>query len=265
MPKCFVIQPFDSDEFDKRYNDILKPIVEEMGLEAYRVDEDPTVTSIISAIEDGIQEAAVCLADISTNNPNVWLELGYARATDCSIVMICSRKHRDRLPFDIQDHAVIFYDSDSPRDFESLKSEIRRRIQATRKQSSRPMQSNENEGTSSSPSHQITKNQALLLAALADGLGETGGTVTAWSLRQSGKNYGLPGYDIEVEFRTLMMLGILEAYQVVDDYQSYEAIRITDYGIRCMKKNLDLFNAITDQKISAPPPVIHNLDDDIPF
>ncbi len=33
MSKCFVIQPFDSAEFDKRYKDILKPAIERMGLE----------------------------------------------------------------------------------------------------------------------------------------------------------------------------------------------------------------------------------------
>jgi len=37
---CFVIQPFDNGKFDKRYNDVFKPTLNEVGLEAYRVDED---------------------------------------------------------------------------------------------------------------------------------------------------------------------------------------------------------------------------------
>ena len=37
---CFVIQPFDHGKYDRRYEEIIKPTVEECGLIAYRVDED---------------------------------------------------------------------------------------------------------------------------------------------------------------------------------------------------------------------------------
>lgn len=43
MAICFVIQPFDSGKFDKRFLDINKPAIESAGLEAYRVDNDPSV------------------------------------------------------------------------------------------------------------------------------------------------------------------------------------------------------------------------------
>jgi hypothetical protein len=35
MATCFVIQPFDSGKFYKRFNDIYKPAIEAAGLEAY--------------------------------------------------------------------------------------------------------------------------------------------------------------------------------------------------------------------------------------
>jgi len=38
MTTCFVIQPFDSGKFDKRFMDVYKPAIEAAGLEAYRVD-----------------------------------------------------------------------------------------------------------------------------------------------------------------------------------------------------------------------------------
>lgn len=31
MEKCFVIQPFDNDKFDKRVEDIFKPAIEKSG------------------------------------------------------------------------------------------------------------------------------------------------------------------------------------------------------------------------------------------
>jgi len=37
MPNCFMIQPFDSGKFDKRFDDVYVPAIEAAGLEAYRV------------------------------------------------------------------------------------------------------------------------------------------------------------------------------------------------------------------------------------
>lgn len=92
MATCFVIQPFDSGKFDKRYDDVYKPAIEAAGLEAYRVDRDPKVEIPIEAIEDGIRNAAICLADITADNPNVWYELGYTFAADRPVVMVCSEE-----------------------------------------------------------------------------------------------------------------------------------------------------------------------------
>jgi hypothetical protein len=72
MQTCFVIQPFDAAKFDKRFDDVYKPAIKDAGLDAYRVDRDPGVEVPIDAIEEGIRTAAICLADITTDNPNVW-------------------------------------------------------------------------------------------------------------------------------------------------------------------------------------------------
>jgi hypothetical protein len=101
MGICFLIQPFDDGGmFDKRYSEVLRPAIEAAGLEPYRVDEDPTVSIPIDEIQRRIGEAAVCLADISNDNPNVWFELGFAIARRKEAVMICS-KSRTRFPFDV--------------------------------------------------------------------------------------------------------------------------------------------------------------------
>lgn len=68
MPTCFVIQPFDSGKFDKRFEDVYRPASESASLEAYRVDKDPAVAIPIDSIEEGIRQAAVCLADITADN-----------------------------------------------------------------------------------------------------------------------------------------------------------------------------------------------------
>ena len=40
MPTCFVIQPFDSGKFDKRFDSVFKPAIKNAGMDAYRVDQE---------------------------------------------------------------------------------------------------------------------------------------------------------------------------------------------------------------------------------
>lgn len=109
MRNCFIIQPFDQ-KFNKRYDDVYKRAVEKAGLEAYRVDQDHSAEVLIEAIEEGIKSSAICLADITLDNPNVWYELGFAYASKKPIVMICSdERQTQKFPFDIQHRSIITY------------------------------------------------------------------------------------------------------------------------------------------------------------
>ena len=85
------------------------------------------VGGTIDRIEEGIREATICLADITTDNPNVWYELGYAFAVDRSVIMVCGEERSGRLPFDIQHRTVIKYTSESKGDFDSLGQKISER------------------------------------------------------------------------------------------------------------------------------------------
>lgn len=116
-PQCFVIQPFNEDN-NQLFEDTIKPAIERARLEAYRVDQDPSVQVPIASIEKKIRESAVCLADITENNPNVWYEVGYARAMARPLVLICSKK-RESFPFDIQHRQIERYGS-SPTGYKEL-------------------------------------------------------------------------------------------------------------------------------------------------
>lgn len=124
MQTCFVIQPFDGGEFDNRYKDIYEPAIRKAGLEAYRVDEDKAVQIPIDSIEEKIKDSAICLADISLDNPNVMFELGYALALDKDVVLICKEDTRNKFPFDIRHRNIIKYKTGSPTDFVKLEKEI---------------------------------------------------------------------------------------------------------------------------------------------
>jgi hypothetical protein len=127
---CFVIQPFDDNIFDKRYNDIFAPAIEAANLEPYRVDKDPKVRKPIDEIESGISNSRLCFAEITTNNPNVGYELGFAFARKKDVVMVCSNEREGGFPFDIQHRKIINYKTSSSSDFDSLKKDITLQIEA---------------------------------------------------------------------------------------------------------------------------------------
>ena len=71
----------------------------------------------------------MCLAEITTDNPNVWFELGFAIASGKEVALVCADS-RQRFPFDIQHRTVIIYKTDSSSDFETLGDSITKRIKA---------------------------------------------------------------------------------------------------------------------------------------
>ena len=77
-----------------------------------------------------IESASICVAEVSTDNPNVWLELGYALALDRPAVILCDKSKRTRLPFDIQHRPVIFYRTDSRSGFDELESKVIKYVQS---------------------------------------------------------------------------------------------------------------------------------------
>lgn len=130
MEKCFMMQPFDRGVFDKRYDDVFGPAIKEAGLEPYRVDRDPSVSIPIDDIEAGIRRSELCLAEITTDNPNVWFELGFAIAVPKEVILVCSEERKTRFPFDVQHRNIIKYKTESPQDFQKLKERITERAKA---------------------------------------------------------------------------------------------------------------------------------------
>ena len=130
MNRCFVIQPFDNGKYDKRYDDVLSPAIKAAGLNPYRVDRDPHVSIPIDDIHSGIESSRICLADISTDNPNVWFELGYAIAAKKTVILICSGERASQFPFDVQHRSIIKYMTESSSDFDCLRDSITDRMKA---------------------------------------------------------------------------------------------------------------------------------------
>ena len=127
---CFVIQPFDNGKFDRRYREIVKPVIESCGLTAYRVDEDYKVDVPVQAIEAKISEASLIIAEITTDSPNVWFEVGFAFAKGRSVILLCSDERTSRIPFDVRHRNFLRYQTGSPDDFDLLRLKLESCIRA---------------------------------------------------------------------------------------------------------------------------------------
>jgi hypothetical protein len=126
---CFVIQPFDGDFYDRLFDEVFAPAILAAGLKPYRVDQDPSSVIPIQTIEQGIKAAAVCFAEISTDNPNVWFELGYSLALGKSLCMVSHE--RSKYPFDVQHRRIVTYKRQAtPSEFDNLQEKITATLKA---------------------------------------------------------------------------------------------------------------------------------------
>lgn len=107
-PLCFVLMPFgkkpdatgDVVDFDQVYQQIIKPAIENAGLECLRADEEMTGGIIHKPMFERLILCEYAVADLTTANANVFYELGLRHAVRrASTVSIFA--DGERLPFDV--------------------------------------------------------------------------------------------------------------------------------------------------------------------
>lgn len=106
----FVIMSFDS-----KYDEVYEAIkaggerVRDKKLLVQRVSEASGDYIITDRIETSIEKAGAIICDVSEISPNVYYELGYARAKKKHIILTAARG--TELPFDVRQYKTNFYDS----------------------------------------------------------------------------------------------------------------------------------------------------------
>jgi hypothetical protein len=133
---CFIIQPFN-EKFNKRYKDVFEPTIRRCGFEPIRIDHEKIIYNFSDSIERAIHFSTVCFAEISTNNPNVWYEVGFAFANKKYVVMICSDEREEEYPFDVRNRKIISYKTESKSDYEKLEKEIAATLNCIKHQKSK--------------------------------------------------------------------------------------------------------------------------------
>lgn len=240
MSTCFVIQPFDAGRFDKRFCDVFSPAIRDADLDPYRVDLDPTTVVAIDAIEQGIRTSAICLADITTDNPNVWFELGFAIACGKSVVMVCSNERETKFPFDVQHRSIITYKTEAPSDFEDLRKKITGKLKAliTKDHSLRTLASE----SEVAPVQGLTQQEMIVLTCIAGNLNTPHDHVSAWYLRKEVEAQGFTKMASILGIKSLTMKGFVDFNTYQDDHgEDYIAYSLTEKGWQWIMDNQDRF------------------------
>lgn len=237
MKKCFVIQPFD-EKFDKRFEDVFKPAINNADFEAYRIDNDLSVDILIDDIEKGISECAICFAEITTNNPNVWYELGFAFALNKDVVMVCSKEREDsKFPFDIRHRHILTYDTSSPSDFKDLEIKITKKIQAIQLKSNKILKF---QNTPVVETEGLKGHEIALLLLLMENQVTPEDYSSISTLKQEMNKSGYTDIATSVGFRSLLKKGMLETSKVDDDFGSqYLVCKLTSNGENWILTNQD--------------------------
>jgi hypothetical protein len=122
----FVLMPF-AEKYKEIYEDIIKPLVKEMGLRSLRADEIFGPGAIMEDILRLIAKARIIIADVTGRNPNVFYELGIAHTVKNDVIIIT--QNLDDVPFDLRHLRYIEY-SQTLRGSQYLRSELKNTIES---------------------------------------------------------------------------------------------------------------------------------------
>lgn len=105
-PLIFVAMPFDK-KLDDVFHYGIQNAVNRAGFLCERADKIAFTGDILELIKRRIGKASLVIADLTTTNPNVYLEVGYAWGIGKSTVLLA--QDADDLKFDVKGQKCIIY------------------------------------------------------------------------------------------------------------------------------------------------------------
>ena len=216
------------------------PAIRAAGLQPCRVDEDHAVTVPIESIEAEIKAARICFADITLDKPNIWYELGYAFASNRSVVMFCAdERGTDKFPFDVQHKNILKYKSESASDFDALRADITKRLTAQLRNTSMIEQLARQDVLA--PVAGLSVHEETVLAVLA---GSSWAKTTLLKVREDAERAGLTPVGFNLSVRRLQAKGFVKLSNEWDEHrdQQYEMITLSDTAWEWIDQNESRFS-----------------------
>ena len=107
-PLVFVAMPF-ADEYADRFHYGISGAVNAAGFLCERADLASFTGDVLTWVKNRIASAALVVADLSSANPNVYLEVGYAWGRGVNTVLIVAEG--DELKFDVRSQRCLIFRS----------------------------------------------------------------------------------------------------------------------------------------------------------
>ncbi len=233
-PLCFVLMPFGQKlragggtiDFDKVYEDLIKPSIEAADLEPLRADEEVAGGIIHKPMYERLMLCEYAVADLTSANANVFYELGVRHAVRPASTVTLFAKDSGQLPFDLAPLRAIPYPIGSegkPINTREYQAKITQLLREARK------------NTTDSPIYQMVEGfpdiQRLKTDVFRDRV--TYSTQIKQNLTQARKK-GLNA--IRLIEQTLSPIEDAEAGVVIDLFLSYRSIKSWDDMIQLVQK-----------------------------
>ncbi len=106
---CFVMMPFQA-ESEVVYESLILPACKKFGLKMFRISD--FAKDLTDVVRSAVQQARLCVADLSNPTQNTLYEVGLAHALGKPTVLITQQA--SRIPFDLESIRCVVYDLDSP-------------------------------------------------------------------------------------------------------------------------------------------------------
>lgn len=139
--KCFVIMPFGTKSTSKKwtfiYEKIIKPAVDEAGLDFECSRSKPTRGNMLREIVVSLNESDIVIADMTDNNANVCYELGLRHGLKVGTILLAQKREFLNI-FDLHNYASHVYNWKSDSGRESMTKKIRELLKEYLENPSKP-------------------------------------------------------------------------------------------------------------------------------
>ena len=258
-----MVQSFDQGgKYDRRFVETWKPVILKCELTVSRADEILGLQPIITKIEEAIKSSDLIIAEVSEDNPNVWLEVGYALGINKPTIILCDRSKRQKLPFDVAHRPIIFYSTESKSDFEKVEHELAKFLNAEKERFEQDKDLNKivqsNVPGSSLANHSLT----LLTELMGEWLSSPDGiAISSLSIKMGRRGYRDVGISLAVV--ELLSLGYAEKVEIseFDNWNNetrFDGIKITTKGIAHLESLKDRLDLTKAEKIVSKSEIIDN-------